>query len=224
MRRWEDRLVAGVWPWVGSHVDERKPASGPHGLPIDSDLGTDDAHGPASSSPSPSSLPPSSPSGAGRPGRPARSPRPAHLRWSLIALVALGGAVGTAAREALTLAFPVHTSAADGPLGSVLPGLPGLPLTVGVINVGGAFLLGALLAALGRRGPDVGRRRTLRLTFGTGVLGGFTTYSALAADTAGLLTSGSTEQQLMGVAYAVGSIVIGGLASALGMWVGAGRS
>lgn len=208
-------------PKVGSDVDERKPASGPHGLPIDSDLGTDDAHGPASSSPSPSSLPPSSPSGAGRPGRPTPSPRPAHLRWSLIALVALGGAVGTAAREALTLALPVQTSAADGPLGSVLPGLP---LTVGVINVGGAFLLGALLAALGRRGPDVGQRRTLRLTFGTGVLGGFTTYSALAADTAGLLTSGSTEQQLMGVTYAVGSIVIGGLASALGMWVGAGRS
>jgi CrcB protein len=101
---------------------------------------------------------------------------------------------------------------------------PGLPLTVGVINVGGAFLLGALLATLGRRGPDVGRRRTLRLTFGTGVLGGFTTYSALAADTAGLLTSGSTEQQLMGLVYAVGSIVIGGLASALGMWVGGRRA
>jgi CrcB protein len=188
-------------------VDERTPAFDPHGLPVDSDLGADDARGPAFSSPSRSS----SPSDSGRPDTPSRSPRPAHLRWSLIALVALGGAVGTAAREALTLAFPVQTSAADGTLGSVLPGLP---LTVGVINVGGAFLLG----------PDVGRRRTLRLTFGTGVLGGFTTYSALAADTAGLLTSGSTAQQLTGAAYAIGSIVIGGLASALGMWVGGRRA
>jgi CrcB protein len=150
-------------------------------------------------------------------GLPAGAEKPAHLQWSLIALVAVGGAVGTAAREALTLAFPVQTSGTDGAIGSAAPGLP---LTVGLINVGGAFVLGILLAALTARGPDVGRRRTLRVTFGTGVLGGFTTYSALAADTAGLLTSGSTSQQLTGAAYAVGSIVIGGAASAVGMWVG----
>lgn len=150
-------------------------------------------------------------------GLPVGAEKPAHLRWPLIALVALGGAVGTAAREALTLAFPAQTSGAGGTIGSVAPGLP---LTVGLINVGGAFVLGILLAALTARGPDVGRRRTLRVTFGTGVLGGFTTYSALAADTAGLLTSGSTGHQLTGAAYAVGSIVIGGAASALGMWVG----
>jgi len=150
-------------------------------------------------------------------GMPAGVTRPAHLQWPLIALVALGGAVGTAAREALTLAFPVQTSGTDGTIGSVAPGLP---LTVGLINVGGALVLGILLAALTARGPDVGRRRTLRVTFGTGVLGGFTTYSALAADTAGLLTSGSAGQQLTGAAYAVGSIVIGGAASGLGMWIG----
>ena len=184
-------------------MDERESTSGVHGLPIDSDLGADDSHAPQSSASSAAYG-----SGAGR---------PAHLRLSLIALVALGGAVGTAAREALTLAFPVQTSAADGVLGAVAPGLP---LMVGFINVGGAFALGVLLAALAARGPDVGRRRTLRVTFGTGVLGGFTTYSALAADTAGLLTSGQPGQQLTGAAYAVGSIVIGGVASALGMWVG----
>lgn len=179
-------------------MDERESTSGVHGLPIDSDLGDHD---------SPSPAPPASAPSAG-------AVRPAHLQWPLIALVALGGAVGTAAREALTLAFPVKTSAADGVLA------PGLPLTVGVINVGGAFVLGILLAAFAARGPDVGRRRALRLTFGTGVLGGFTTYSALAADTAGLLTSGSAVQQLTGAAYAVGSIVIGGAASGLGMWIG----
>jgi CrcB protein len=182
-------------------VDEREPISGVHGLPTDSDLGDHDSPGPTP----PASAPP------------AGADRPAHLQWPLIALVALGGAVGTAAREALTLAFPVQTATADGTIGSVAPGLP---LTVGVINVGGAFALGILLAALATRGADVGRRRALRLTFGTGVLGGFTTYSALAADTAGLLTSGSAGQQLAGAAYAVGSIVIGGAASGLGMWFG----
>lgn len=182
-------------------MDERESTSGVHGLPIDSDLCADDSRGPASPASAPS----------------AGAVRPAYLQWSLIALVALGGAVGTAAREALTLAFPVQTSGADATIGFVAPGLP---LTVGLINVGGALLLGILLAALAARGPDVGRRRVLRVTFGTGVLGGFTTYSALAADTAGLLTSGSTGQQLTGAAYAVGSIVIGGAASALGMWIG----
>jgi CrcB protein len=182
-------------------VDERESTSGVHGLPIDSDLGDHD---------SPSPAPPGSAPSAG-------AVRPAHLQWPLIALVALGGAVGTAAREASTLAFPVQTSTADGTIGSVAPGLP---LTIGVINVGGAFVLGILLAAFAARGPDVGRRRALRLTFGTGVLGGFTTYSALAADTAGLLTSGSAGQQLTGAAYAIGSIVIGGAASGLGMWIG----
>jgi CrcB protein len=170
-------------------VDERESTSGVHGLPIDSDLGDHD---------SPSPAPPGSAPSAG-------AVRPAHLQWPLIALVALGGAVGTAAREASTLAFPVQTSTADGTIGSVAPGLP---LTIGVINVGGAFVLGILLAAFAARGPDVGRRRALRLTFGTGVLGGFTTYSALAADTAGLLTSGSAVQQLTGAAYG------------LGMWIG----
>jgi CrcB protein len=185
-------------------VDERESTSGVHGLPIDSDLVADEARRPLK--------PPSSK----RTGL-AGAEKPAHLRWFLIALVAVGGAVGTAAREALTLAFPVQTSATDGAIGAIPPGLP---LTVGAINVGGGFVLGILLAALAARGPDVGRRRTLRVTFGTGVLGGFTTYSALAADTAGLLTSGSPGQQLTGAAYAVASIVIGGAASALGMWVG----
>jgi CrcB protein len=59
-----------------------------------------------------------------------------------------------------------------------------------LVNVAGAFALGLLLAALARRGPDRGRRRMLRLLLGTGLLGGFTTYSTLAVDTAGLLGAG----------------------------------
>lgn len=36
-------------------------------------------------------------------------------------------------------------------------------------------------------GPVHGRRRDLRLLLGTGLLGGYTTYSALATDTAAVL-------------------------------------
>ena len=124
------------------------------------------------------------------------APRPdrvSHVRS--VILVFLGGAVGTGLREALALTFP----AADG----------GFPLTILLINVGGAFVLGALLGALARRGPDAGRRRDLRLVLGTGVLGGFTTYSAFAVDAA-LLLDGAVGVALL----SVGATLLFGLAAA----------
>ena len=125
-------------------------------------------------------------------------------------MVALGGTIGTGAREAISLAVP--------PIG-------GVPVAILGINVVGAFLLGLLLESLLRRGPDDGRRRDLRLFLGTGVLGGFTTYSALAADSSVLLIEGNA---LVGVLYAVGSVVLGFLASwggiVLARRIGDGRS
>jgi len=128
--------------------------------------------------------------------------RPVHLRASSLGLVALGGAVGTGIREALALTWPT-------PAG-------GLPVTILAINLVGAFVLGALLEALARRGPDEGRRRALRLLVGTGVLGGFTTYSALATDTAALAGSALGTA----LAYAALSIVVGAVASLAGVAAG----
>ncbi len=131
----------------------------------------------------------------------ARRDRPDHLRPAPIALVFLGGAAGTGAREALTL---------------VLPQTGRLPLTILGINLIGAFLLGVLLESLARLGPDAGPRRGLRLLLGTGFLGGFTTYSALAADSALLLGQAAVG---LGLAYAVGTVVLGALASLGGIAV-----
>ena len=55
--------------------------------------------------------------------------------------------------------------------------------------VAGAFLLGWLLEALSRGGPDEGRRRAIRLFVGTGIMGGYTTYSSFAVDTDGLIAT-----------------------------------
>jgi CrcB protein len=88
-----------------------------------------------------------------------------------------------------------------------------VPVVIVDINVVGAFLLGLLLAALTRRGPDEGARLRVRLLLGTGVLGGFTTYSALATDTTVLLTGGAVGPALL---YALGTVLIGALAS----WIG----
>ncbi|WP_367947923.1 CrcB family protein [Rathayibacter sp. VKM Ac-2858] len=150
--------------------------------------------GPLPATPSPA--PPSS-------ATPSSAP-PLHLRPSAILLVAAGGAVGTAARYGTALALP--------PLGAV-------PVATIVVNLVGAFLLGLLLAGLARRGPDAGRRRTLRLLLGTGVLGGFTTYSTFSLDTAALLEGGRWAEVLL---YAGGTLVLGTLAAALGVLL-AGR-
>ncbi|MCS0499184.1 fluoride efflux transporter FluC [Protaetiibacter mangrovi] len=134
---------------------------------------------------------------------PPGPPQPAHLRPALLALVFAGGALGTAAREGLGLVIP-----ADG----------GVPWAVLAANLAGAFLLGALLEALVRRGPDHGIRRNLRLLVGTGFMGGFTTYSALATDSAALVGAGSGW---LALAYAVGTVVVGALATAAGILIAA---
>ena len=129
--------------------------------------------------------------------------RPPHLRWGFIALVAFGGAIGTTVRALLAAAFPAHD---------------GISWTILAINVVGAFCLGFLLEALARRGADVGRRRAARLFVGTGVLGGFTTYSTLADDTAQLLDLG---RWTAGTGYALLSVVLGLAAVVLGLRVAA---
>ncbi|MDP9737319.1 MULTISPECIES: fluoride efflux transporter FluC [unclassified Curtobacterium] len=131
--------------------------------------------------------------------------RPPHLRWRYLGLVALGGAIGTGVRAALAAAFPA---------------VDGISWTILGINVVGAFCLGVLLEALAHAGPDLGRRRALRLFVGTGVLGGFTTYSTLADDTARLLDVGHWGA---GAGYALLSVVLGLAAAAAGAWVAGAR-
>lgn len=124
--------------------------------------------------------------------------RPVHLRLPYLGLALLGGTAGTAAREALGLLVP--------------PGY-GIPFAIFAVNVIGAFLLGLLLDALARRGPDEGRRRRMRIMIGTGFMGGFTTYSALATDTAVLIGDGAAS---IGGVYAIATVLLGGLAT----WAG----
>ncbi len=138
----------------------------------------------------------------------AAAHRPLHLRPRFIALVAAGGVVGTALREGSTLVFPTPSG--------------GFPFIVFAINLLGAFALGALLEFLTRTGPDVGWRRDLRLGVGTGVIGGFTTYSAFAGDTALLIAADSPG---LAVLYALGTVSLGAVATSLGILVaGLGRS
>jgi CrcB protein len=102
--------------------------------------------------------------------------------WAHLGLVALGGALGTAARAGLTLT-----------LGEALG-----PALVPIVNVVGAFALGAVIGLLSR-GPSSSRARAVQHFLGTGMLGGFTTYSALAVD--------STDPAQL--AWGVATVVVG---------------
>ncbi|WP_448630356.1 fluoride efflux transporter FluC [Cellulomonas soli] len=132
--------------------------------------------------------------------------RAAHLTPSLILLVGLGGALGTGARYALTSAAPVP----DG----------GWPAATFTENLLGAFLLGLLLESLVRRGPESTGIRRLRLTLGTGVLGGFTTFSTLAIEVERLGAAGHVGTALT---YALASVVLGFLTALGGVLLGARR-
>ncbi|WP_282847114.1 fluoride efflux transporter FluC [Microbacterium oxydans] len=115
-----------------------------------------------------------------------------------ILLVAAGGTAGTAARLGL---------------GLMLPDAGGFPVAVLVANVVGALLIGLLAARL----PATAE---LRLALGTGVLGGFTTYSAFMTGTLSLWA----DAPVVAVAYAVGSLVLGLAAAALGLRLGRPRA
>lgn len=141
------------------------------------------------------------------PDEPDLSPepgRPLHLTPAALGVVFAGGVAGTAARYVAEEAIR--------PWG-------GWPVATFLVNVIGAFVLGVLLEALTRRGPDQGGRRRLRLLVGTGFLGAFTTYSALAVETVLLARDG---RLWLGAAYAAVSLALGLVAAAAGIRV-AGR-
>jgi len=129
-----------------------------------------------------------------------RGARPAHLQPRLLLVVFAGGVLGTPARYAVSLALP--TGAGGWPTGTL------------VVNLLGALLLGALLEGLSRRGADGGRRRLLRLGLGTGFLGAFTTYSALAVESDLLVRAGRPG---LAAAYALVTALAGLLLSAAGI-------
>lgn len=115
-------------------------------------------------------------------------------------LVFCGAAVGTLARASLSDAFP-HDEGS-------------WPWATFWINLSGSFVLGALLEFLALAGPDDGRRRKVRLGIGTGVLGGFTTYSTFVIDLDTMTRDGYLP---LGVGYAAVSVVVGIALAAAGM-------
>lgn len=103
-------------------------------------------------------------------------------------LVALGGALGAAARYSVSVW-----------VGPLLGGA--FPYATLIVNGVGGFAMGVLVAAAGQAHPG------LLLFLGVGVLGGFTTFSAFSIETVRLLHDGAWTGALVYVTASVVSAV-----------------
>lgn len=110
--------------------------------------------------------------------------------------VALGGAIGAAARYGVVQ----WASARWGTT---------FPWGTLAVNITGSLLIGVLAALLSSRQSDP----ALRLLLITGVLGGYTTFSAFSLETLTMLTE---QRSLAALAYVGGSVVLGLAAAAIG--------
>lgn len=112
-------------------------------------------------------------------------------------LVFCGGGAGATLRAALTALFPtpVPGTVGGGPLGT-------LPVTVLAINCAGALFLGILTGFLSNH-SDTPSVRSIRLALGTGMLGGFTTYSSFALAVAQLGLAGQWATALVYLALSL---------------------
>ena len=121
----------------------------------------------------------------------------ARLLW-----ISAGGAVGTAARYLVSVALA-------NALG------PALPYGTFAVNVVGSFLLGVIMQT--SLGDAALISPATRLVLGTGVMGGFTTYSAFSYETVRFVESGNWGTAGL---YVAATVVACLGAGALGVGVG----
>lgn len=85
------------------------------------------------------------------------------------------------------------------------------------INIAGAFALALLIGSITGAGKPTSRQIRARLFLGTGMMGGFTTYSTLALGTLELV---QLEMYWFALLYAMGTVLLGALVTVVGLWSG----
>jgi CrcB protein len=111
--------------------------------------------------------------------------------FASIAVVAVGSAVGGVLRYLVTILCAQRFGV-------------GFPYGTLLVNVSGSFLIGIVVELSMTR--TFGVTPFVRLLVATGVLGGYTTFSAFTYET---FTLGAEGQRDISAAYAIGSVVLG---------------
>jgi CrcB protein len=118
----------------------------------------------------------------------------------LLLLACLGGAIGSGVRYLLNTGMTRWLG-------------PSFPWATLIANVTGCFAMGLLAAWLLGRGGD---SQAMRVFLATGVLGGYTTFSAFSLDFAGLVQRGDLATAF---GYAAGSVGLSLAGVFLGLWI-----
>ncbi len=121
---------------------------------------------------------------------------------STLSLVALGGAVGASLRYL----FGVGVMRVVGPTD--------FPLAIMTVNILGSFLMGVFVVMAANKGLT-----HLSPLVMTGLLGGFTTFSAFSLETVTLIERGQVASAML---YVLASVVLSILALTLGLWLARG--
>lgn len=121
---------------------------------------------------------------------------------STVSLVALGGAIGAACRYLAGVGMLRLTGPMD------------FPLAVLTVNIVGSILMGIFVVAAVNKGLTQYSPFVM-----TGILGGFTTFSAFSLEAVTLMERGQITAAAAYVALSVG-LSIGGLM--LGLWIARG--
>ena len=117
------------------------------------------------------------------------------LKFGLVA--ALGAAIGSLAR--LQISYWIQT-----------PSETSFPWSTFIVNVLGALLIGLVAST-----PKIMNNETRRHFVVTGVLGGFTTFSAIAVETLNLATT-----PLISITYVIATFAVGVAATHIGSLIG----
>lgn len=122
------------------------------------------------------------------------------MAFSGFLIVGLGGAIGAMLRHGVGVGAS-RILGVSFPYGTL------------IVNVLGSLLMGVLIAWLAKR--TGGTSNELRLFLATGVLGGFTTFSAFSLDAMALYERGEVEQALF---YVLTSVLVSIVALGIGLW------
>ena len=120
-----------------------------------------------------------------------------------VLLIFFGGGIGSLLRYGLSR-WINNTVITDFPLGTFL------------VNIIGCFLIGFIIYYVERYGEQAQQWRLLLVT---GLCGGFTTFSAFSLENVQLLTD---HRIFIFLAYTAGSVILGLLATYLGLLAGRG--